>query len=1745
MAQIAQVVGITGDVIAVGLDGQTRVLKVGDAIESRETLRTLAGARVELLMADGQVLAVAPEQTVLVDNSLVQTDATPTAQEASIATATPAAVMQAIQLEKDLFAAFEAPAAGLTVAGTDSGGSSFVRLLRISEGVDPLSYQYSLNPLATIDTVTLSAEPPGALLVVRYVQLDDNGQPLLQSNGAMVFLDGKDVVEGTRVGLYATVNLPPTATDLVIEFSTGQSITIPAGGGSGLVELLVRPDDPYVQGREVLDVAVTNVTGGEYSQLDIDQSTSIAVVDDNDLTRVGISGPVSVREGDVTTPYTVALERPAQTPVEVTFEYSGVARDGTDFTGVASVTIAAGQSSQTFTIQTLADQLAEGSELYNIRISSITGGNFERFEIDPVASAVDTTIIDATPLTLNLAGDGSVAEGAAASYTVSLAGGTLTNDQQVSVQVATGPGMTLVPDATPGVDYNPLTQTLTFTAAAQAPVRLSVVTLDDALVEGSEEYMVNLSNAVGATIGQGGVTTQIIDDDVPQVSITIAQPSVQEDGTANLVYQLQLDQTPLADTVVTIALGGTATSSTDYDVTGLTGTVTRTVTIPAGQTSVTFEVDPVADLLDEADETVVATIVAATGATVNPAATRAIGTIVDDDNIPLIGNDQARVSDEGLATGMPDALGANPDDDRTNSATYSGSLNLDRNGTAPLTVELLSPGTSLIGGTSLVWSSGGTNVLIGSDLGGEVMRVILNGGSTAVATAGASVSYSVVLSRPVSHLLQGAGTDGEDAASLNLTVRISDGVNPVDEGTLTVTVEDDGPVITAASVLVADSLTVDESNLAANATANFADNFGAAIQYGADGAGTTGYSLVLAGANVNSGLYALGAGGAQGSQILLNQAGNVVTGSVGGVDYFTLTVNNTTGDVTLDQLAAIYHANAGNADDGATLSTVAGALVLRATVTDADGDRATHDLDLGAGALVIKDDGPLANPDADSLLSSPSVIETGNVITGSGTAGGIAGPGVDMAGTDGSATIAGAVAGVGTVVAGVGLGTAVNGSYGKLILGTDGAYSYELYSALESPTSYNELRALDVGESRTDTFTYLLKDADNDTSSSSLTFTVNAVNDLPTVVKSNDNLDPTNPSTSNDLVYESHMPAGTNPSAPVVDLQGRLLDRYATGSITLRDFDGLDDIQVVRFQTTVGGVLQTHNFTDAQIEAIVSGTPATYQSFATQNGVVTLTAYNASTGVISYRFELTGPATDIQGTPDPAESNQFTVTTTDESATYLPSPPVQVTIEIVDDVPKAERDASVPVPTLKLDESTTTVVPSIGGRADGIASASVSFLGNFKPVVYGADGPASSGGVVYELQLTGSNVSSGLFALNAAAPGGKGQEILLTQSGNVIYGQAYGQTYFDIAVVASGADAGKVTFTLNGASIWHGDPSNGDDPALLALPNPSDLRILQKVTDADGDDARAAINLGSGIFSIEDDGPVANAYTSGLPVDPTGYLSLVNGNGWGTDGGHVDSITLEGTTYTWDKNAGSIGVTGSVDRLNGFDASTHLMEVALTGGGVFVIDMDDGRYSLPSKPTADIHLDAGYTLVDNDGDRASSTLPINLEIEQIDLVAGGHVVTGTTGHDVLLGEDGNDTLSGLSGDDLLIGGKDSDTMTGGGGADTFVWHRDDHGTGGAIDTITDFGSGGELDKLDLRDLLQGEHAGTSGSLEQYLHFGSAGGDAVIGVTVNGGNPDGLNPPDMRIVLQGVTLAGADDASKIANLLASGKLVVDY
>ncbi|MDM5095573.1 DUF5801 repeats-in-toxin domain-containing protein, partial [Aeromonas rivipollensis] len=155
--------------------------------------------------------------------------------------------------------------------------------------------------------------------------------------------------------------------------------------------------------------------------------------------------------------------------------------------------------------------------------------------------------------------------------------------------------------------------------------------------------------------------------------------------------------------------------------------------------------------------------------------------------------------------------------------------------------------------------------------------------------------------------------------------------------------------------------------------------------FGADGAGNIGYNLALTGSNVASGLYAVDplAANGQGTQIVLNQVGNVITGSANGVSYFTLTIDPATGAVTLNLLDNVWHGNTGNHDDSVSLTLNSGVLTLVQTVTDADGDNAKASIDLGVnGTFRFEDDGPVQSGNGQGPIVHGSVQEDALTLAG-------------------------------------------------------------------------------------------------------------------------------------------------------------------------------------------------------------------------------------------------------------------------------------------------------------------------------------------------------------------------------------------------------------------------------------------------------------------------------------------------------------------------------------------------------------------------------------------------------------------------------------------------------------------------------------------------------------------------------------------------------------------------------------------
>ncbi len=215
----------------------------------------------------------------------------------------------------------------------------------------------------------------------------------------------------------------------------------------------------------------------------------------------------------------------------------------------------------------------------------------------------------------------------------------------------------------------------------------------------------------------------------------------------------------------------------------------------------------------------------------------------------------------------------------------------------------------------------------------------------------------------------------------------------------------------------------------------------------------------------------------------------------------------------------------------------------------------------------------------------------------------------------------------------------------------------------------NLLEHLDAGETITQTYVVTINDGHGGKASQNVTVCIVGTNDGPLLV-----VDQGNEGGTNDTVFESGLAIG---SAPLTD--GEL----AGGTFKLSDPDGLDDLQSV-----------TINGTTASIATLVLGT----STFAGAHGTLTVTAYDITTGIATYTYELTSPTTDV---PAVIETDVFTLTVSDGTAT---SAPATITINIDDDAPTATAEASQDV-----DEGAT--VTGTLDFAPGADGATVSHIG--------------------------------------------------------------------------------------------------------------------------------------------------------------------------------------------------------------------------------------------------------------------------------------------------------------------------------------------------------------------------------------------------------------------------------------------------
>jgi len=247
------------------------------------------------------------------------------------------------------------------------------------------------------------------------------------------------------------------------------------------------------------------------------------------------------------------------------------------------------------------DSIIEGDEDFSIDLSNAASSTGAAVSVDTAASSVTTTVGDVEQATGNadgpsewsLSGDASVDEGGSANYALALSGSYGVNEQ-VSIVIdvvdvgtdnldysSLAAALATAASGRTDISYDSVTSTLTYTSpsdgSSMVALDFQLPIADDAMMEGTEDYRIELTNPTSATgitaalSSNDSVTTVINDtqgvggaaDGPAQWSIT--GPATADEGTAPQ-YTVSLTGTYQAGEAIAVDFGLTDidTTSSDY-----------------------------------------------------------------------------------------------------------------------------------------------------------------------------------------------------------------------------------------------------------------------------------------------------------------------------------------------------------------------------------------------------------------------------------------------------------------------------------------------------------------------------------------------------------------------------------------------------------------------------------------------------------------------------------------------------------------------------------------------------------------------------------------------------------------------------------------------------------------------------------------------------------------------------------------------------------------------------------------------------------------------------------------------------------------------------------------------------------------------------------------------------------------------------------------------------------------------------
>ena len=486
--------------------------------------------------------------------------------------------------------------------------------------------------------------------------------------------------------------LPEPTETLTLTLAAGVGYALPAVVAQRTVSLNVQDNEPQLR-LEMLDAAAAE-SGSPAS---------------NTATyRIHRTGSTNL---PLTVNFTVAT---APTPVATRGTDYVLQKNGTTFT-TNTVIIDAGQAFVDVVLVPTDDALAEVTENVTINLAAGTTYTLDPDAADRTGTA---TIVDNEPVISIAAIDNVATESGnpatdTATFRITRTGGTTTGNLTVNFTVGTTP----TPAATRTTDYTLRVNNVAFTTNSvvipdgAAFVDVTVVPVDDALVEVTENVTINLATSTAYTLDPDAAdrTAQAtLVDNEPLVTIAAIDNAAAESGTpASNTATFRITRsggTTTGNLTVNFTRSGNAifgtTSTADYTLSGNGVTAAGTfAVIPDGASFVDVTLTPIENTTPELTETATLTLAALTSYKLDPViANRSASATIADNEVRTIAVNDVTVT-EGNGPGVVNATftvtlsSASSDTVTIDVATSNGTANAGADYTAlPLTTLTFTPG---------------------------------------------------------------------------------------------------------------------------------------------------------------------------------------------------------------------------------------------------------------------------------------------------------------------------------------------------------------------------------------------------------------------------------------------------------------------------------------------------------------------------------------------------------------------------------------------------------------------------------------------------------------------------------------------------------------------------------------------------------------------------------------------------------------------------------------------------------------------------------------------------------------------------------------------------------------------------------------------------------------------------------------------------------------------------------------------